>query len=279
MKIRHLGDSKQKNIFVFTMIELMVVLGIILILAAMLLPTLASSKDSAKATFCVNNIKNLGLAAFQYSQEWETFVAWGSDRKTANLTRWHGKRDSVSNSSAYYPEEGPLHTYLKSKFIECPILKDTVDIKHSSVEKGGGGYGYNLYLGTRAYFVDDPESEEAYQAGILTKDLRHPDTTVMFTDSAGIVTSTGALSSSPDDFLAEYSICNSPFSVNHMETQTGVGYNDPSIHFRHAKQANIGWGDGHVDAELMEWTLNSGCREKQLGFWGKKDDNALFDPQ
>ena len=263
----------------FTMIELMVVIGIILILAALLIPTLASSKNSAKATFCLNNVKNLTLAAFQYSQEWDTFCAWGSDYKNANLTRWHGRRSVDTNTAPYDSDDGPLYAYLKGSFPECADLKKNVDISHPSVELGGGGYGYNLYIGSRANFVDDPDTEEAYKSGILTKDLKHPDTTVMFTDTTMVLDSAGVPSASPlAGELGEYSICKAPFRVSQMKTQPNLGRQDPSIHFRHNKTSNIGWADGHVDSEVMEWTLDSDWRKRLLGFWGDKDDNSLFDP-
>ena len=263
----------------FTMIELMVVIGIILILAALLLPTLASSKDSARATFCINNIKNLGLATAMYAQEWDRMPAWGSDKATTNLTRWHGTLDVVSNSAPYDPDGGPLFKYMKGTFVTCPTLKDTIDIDQPSVERGGGGYGYNLYIGSCAYMEDNPESTTAYEKGILIKDLKHPDVTVIYTDTVANLNPSGELSSTPaGGVLGEYSVCVAPFTVNHRATQINLGYTDPSINFRHNRQTNVGWGDGHVDAELMTWTLNSGWRDKELGYWGTKEDNALFNP-
>jgi prepilin-type N-terminal cleavage/methylation domain-containing protein/prepilin-type processing-associated H-X9-DG protein len=116
----------------FTVLELLVVISIIALLAALLLPLLAQSKEKARTTACLNNIKQLQLCWLMYCHDQEDCLPKNGCSYTNGGWRsapdsWTGPSNAYLDTEPSAIQAGLLFPYNTSLAIyRCPADKSTV---------------------------------------------------------------------------------------------------------------------------------------------------------
>lgn len=125
----------------FTLVELLIVIAIIAILAAILFPVLARARENARRASCQSNLKQIALGATLYIQDYDEHFPLG-------LT----KKSEISYSSSF----DLLQPYLKNSQIGiCPSDADTPDVILPLPDLSPSSYTSNAKV-TTTPFLGEP---------------------------------------------------------------------------------------------------------------------------
>ncbi len=197
----------------FTLIELLIVIAIIAILAAMLLPALGQARKTAKRIQCASNLKNIGSGHHIYMDDYNGYVV-EIDSGTGMKRYWYHKIGEI-----LYPEKYRIEDTAEGSYVfRCPSKKeDTGYLKYIS-------YGMNCWQPNRIFESSATANQDPYKAS----KVRTPSLTMLTMDTFG------SERVFPDSMGAAYAELNVKRLTN-----------------RHSKGCNSLFFDGHTD--YLRW--------------------------
>ena len=205
----------------FTLVELLVVIGIIAVLVALLLPTLTRAKNAAKGVACLANLRNLANIMQVYQANSKGVLSF-----------------SPMAQSLYFSTSQTTDGTI-GKLKQCPAL-DFIDPGQSNLNAAYLGYGWNTlllrYAGSkfiRASAIRQPSDV------LLLGDYITSDDKGMALDR-GSGTAGGPIASIP----ADGSVLD-PFQFFNRSPRD-IRVARPNLHGRHNGQAATLWVDGHA---------------------------------
>lgn len=215
----------------FTLVELLVAIAIIGILAAILFPVFVRARENARRTGCLNNLKQIGLAIMQYTQDYDERYPASFDGKMSPLTYVTQSIPGTPGRKFNFNGLGTINRrswmdlifpYVKSvQVFECPSQPDSATVSNAA------SYGYSGAIG--GYDND----RYAIPGGWGLRNIGNPLSQVVRPAQVAMVV----------DRQSHYSIGNLPYSFANNPDVAAGNNKSYSPHFM---GTNVCFADGHV---------------------------------
>jgi prepilin-type N-terminal cleavage/methylation domain-containing protein len=165
----------------FTLVEVLVVVGILAVLAAMLFPAFAAAREKGRSARCVANLKQIGAAVEMYAADYDDRYPWGKDPADEfcpviwqDFPQWQAWIPSMPCLSDV------LDPYIRSREIwHCPSDHGFAELEDAGLPLNGQPTSFAAF-GT-SYFY---RTEVAFR-GCLLGSLAHPAEVNLIFDAHG----------------------------------------------------------------------------------------------
>lgn len=169
-----------KTIPGFTLVELLVVITIITILAALLLPALSLALEAARVVSCASNLKQTYLALNEYAEAYDDYMP-PVHEPGPRFLRWHQQLFPYIGRDKYVGGGDSDQMVYKNRYRGTPLLCPSYAEKFFGPDGRTrcAGYGANTYLmpGTFSY-VDTETSHRRSSYQYLYKRTIYSDNSI-----------------------------------------------------------------------------------------------------